>query len=129
MAPFSGDLEVVKILVENGADVNYRNIDGITPLMNGCSKGNLDIVKFLVDQGSNMDAKNNRGETALFYASSYNTHVEIIKFLIEQGADVNSESNDGKTFFPYLDKKYVNEIEELMKDIEERRFMIKPCKR
>lgn len=56
------NLNIVNLLVENGADVNHQK-EGydyvITPLVNACNKKNLNIVKYLVENGANIHIDNN----------------------------------------------------------------------
>ena len=59
--------------------------------------------------------------------ASWNGRVEIIKFLLKKGADIEVKNNNGKTFYYYPKEK--EEIDFLLKDIEERKRMIKPCKK
>ncbi|CAK9253192.1 unnamed protein product, partial [Sphagnum jensenii] len=47
-----GHLDVVKYLVEKGADVKAANKYGYTPLHWAASSGKLDIVKYLVEKGA-----------------------------------------------------------------------------
>ena len=42
-----GRLEIVKYLVEHGANINYATNDGFTPLSFASRAGHLDIVKYL----------------------------------------------------------------------------------
>ena len=46
----SGNVAIVKYLVELGADVNKEKRNGETPLFNACIKGNKATVKYLVEQ-------------------------------------------------------------------------------
>ena len=85
LASSEGHLEMVKLLVENGAD--YTNA-----LRLASREGHLEIVKLLIENGANINAKDNDGETALMRAS-YNGHLEVVKYLIENGADVNIKDN------------------------------------
>ena len=85
LASSEGHLEMVKLLVENGAD--YTNA-----LRLASREGHLEIVKLLIENGANINAKDNDGETALMGAS-YNGHLEVVKYLIENGADVNIKDN------------------------------------
>ncbi|XP_028417225.1 uncharacterized protein LOC114541509 [Dendronephthya gigantea] len=94
-----GKLEIVKYLVENGADVNRPDIDGLTVLHTAVSKGTLGIVKYLVEKGAAVNAinsKNADGSTVLHSAVAKGKP-EIVKYLVENGADVNSTDIDGKT--------------------------------
>ncbi|PCI09756.1 MAG: hypothetical protein COB73_04925, partial [Flavobacteriaceae bacterium] len=48
-ASIDGDLEIVKFLVEQGANINYQNNYGWTALISASRNGHLEIVKFLVE--------------------------------------------------------------------------------
>jgi hypothetical protein len=47
----NGELEVVKFLVQNGANVNAKNNFGTTPLIWAAINNELEVVKFLVQNG------------------------------------------------------------------------------
>jgi ankyrin repeat protein len=96
-AAYSGKLDVVKYLVEQGADVDAKTVVGWTVLHDAAYSGTLDIVKYLVEQGANVDAKNNVGWTPLHAAAS-SGKLDVVKYLVdEQGADVDAKNNDGWT--------------------------------
>lgn len=59
-----GGMEVTKILVEAGSDVNKGQCK-YTPLMNAASWTNYLIVEYLLDHNANPNLKNNFGKTAL----------------------------------------------------------------
>ena len=46
----NGNINVVKYLVENGADINKKNKDKWTPLFIACYKEHIPIVKYLVER-------------------------------------------------------------------------------
>ncbi|KAH9492539.1 hypothetical protein Btru_046401 [Bulinus truncatus] len=69
LAASHGKTEMVKLLVEEGAEINLQDVDGSTALMCACEHGHLDIVNFLLSQ-PNIDAKitDNENSTALSIA-------------------------------------------------------------
>src|SRR5210317_757594 len=59
-----GNLEVVRLLVEGGADLDKADYDGRTPLYVACEKGHLEVVQLLLDAGADID-KEARGGLGL----------------------------------------------------------------
>ncbi len=72
---------IVKLLVEAGANVNHKNKEGWTALMNVCFNCNsistCDIIKLLIKAGANVNTQNNDGYTALMWACRDNTAASI----------------------------------------------------
>jgi ankyrin repeat protein len=52
-----GYLDVVKLLVEAGQDVEYSYREGFTPLYIAAQRGKLDVVEYLYSQGANPNVK------------------------------------------------------------------------
>ncbi len=84
--------EIVRILLERGADINARGPYGQTALMVASRAGYVDMVKTLLDWEANIHLKDERGYTALMHGA-WNGHLEIVKALIDRGADVNGLDN------------------------------------
>ena len=66
-------------------DVNAKNNDGDTALMEDSINGRLEAVKYLISKGADVNAKNNDGNTALMWASNYG-YLEIVEYLKSHGA-------------------------------------------
>ncbi|MEM2677506.1 MAG: ankyrin repeat domain-containing protein, partial [Thermofilaceae archaeon] len=64
-----GDLQRVKKLVENGANVNAKDEYGSTPLYLAVLNGHLELARFLVEKGANVNAKDIVGWTPLHIAA------------------------------------------------------------
>lgn len=97
LACANGELEKVKSLVGQNANVNFRREnDGATPLLMASRNGYLEIVKILVDRGANMNVGGKKGDLALAYAS-WKGHLEIVKYLVEKAATVDAKNIKGKT--------------------------------
>ena len=88
--------DVLKYLVEHGADVNQPDNDGFTPLLMGSQNGHLPVVQYLVENGADVNQTRNDGVTPL-YISSQKGHVLVVQYLVENGADVNQNTNNGAT--------------------------------
>ncbi len=76
-------LDLVKLLVSKGAEVNAKNNDEYTPLHHAVSCAydrpiNIEIVKFLISLGADVNAKNRYGHTAWD-----NTPIKIQKYIPE----------------------------------------------
>gem|GEM_PF-1021333 len=91
LAAINGHLEILKMLLHIGRNVNYADSQGGTILMAACEGGDYDTVQFLLDNGANVKARNRYGTTALMWAARYGRK-EIVKLLLEKGADVNAEA-------------------------------------
>ncbi len=70
-AAYEGQLEVVKYLISNGADIKAKDNSGDTPLHAASrrGRGRLEIVKYLISKGADIHAKTNIGVTPLRLAS------------------------------------------------------------
>ena len=102
-----------------------ENKYGDTALILASRNGHLEIVKHLLSQGADIEAKNNDGNTPLISASRGNC-LEIVKYLLSQGADIEVKNEYGNTFDNHFDEGQKKEIFSFIKDIHERKRMIKP---
>ena len=97
LASEKGYLDLVKILLEHGADVNSTTGDyDYTALMYASKYEHIKIVQILLKHGADVNIQNRNGFTALIYASE-NGFVKIVKMLLEHKADVNIQENNGET--------------------------------
>ena len=56
MRPYAERLEVIKLLVQLGGDVNWQDNYGISPLMVAGNLGDVPIIQYLIDQGADLGA-------------------------------------------------------------------------
>ena len=82
-----GHTEIVTLLLAKGADVNAKDGNGYTTLMNAALFGNADVMKILIDKGADVNAKNNADETALMIAKKKTWH-DIADILEKAGATI-----------------------------------------
>ena len=92
----SGNLPMVKLLLQSGIDANVCDTNGSTALMEASWAGMTNVVSFLLENGANVNAKNNYGDTA-FSSAIYNENTNIAMLLLGRGADVNNQDTNGDT--------------------------------
>ncbi|MFL1706297.1 ankyrin repeat domain-containing protein [Campylobacter sp. MOP7] len=130
------NLNNAKFLLKNGADVNYKNLLGQTPLFMAVRLNDFEAVKFLVENRADINAKtidlntklayiSNLGEAVpsyiklcdfehtsrtIFMEAAANSDVEILEFLVENGVDTDAIDDAGFNAFDYarMGKKDIN---------------------
>ena len=93
---FYNNDEIVKLLLNAGADIDKQNNNGNTALILASLDNYVEIVELLLNAGADIDKQNNKGNTALFYASKDN-NIEIVKLLLNADADIDKQNNNGDT--------------------------------
>ena len=89
-----GNLEIVKALVENGADIDATNSEATTALQGASANGHMAVVAYLLRNGANIQHVNENGSTSILIASNYG-FAEIVQLLIDKGADLQYRDSRG----------------------------------
>lgn len=100
IAAGSGHLNIVKMLVKHGANVNHCTDTNSTPLRAACFDGRLDIVQYLVNHNADINLPNIYNNTCLMI-SSYKGQTDCVEFLLKNGANVNAQANCQATALHY----------------------------
>jgi len=115
----TGHVDVVKLLLENGADIELRNNGGLTPLHIACfTGGNVEIVKILLAKGSSIIALDNERRNPLHIACYRSNNIDTIRILLENGTDLTIKDIYGKVPTDYVINEEKSQIEEIVELIQ-----------
>ena len=114
-ATYKNYIEIAKLLIENGADVNAKNNYNETALNESARSGYLELTKLLIAKGAEVNPRNYDGNyfTPLIDATS-NNQTKIAKLLIEKGADTKAQYKDGRTFLDFADDKCKQQLKKFI---------------
>lgn len=113
-AVLEGNIELVKSLLSQGADVNARDRRGQTVLHIAASNGHKVLVELLLAKGASIDAKGPAGGTALHGASRFG-HRDVVELLIAKGADINARRYNWQTPLSVAKEQGHEDVVELLK--------------
>jgi len=93
-AAWAGHVEVARVLLDHGADVNAVDECGKTALHWAAECGHTDVVKLLLDRGADVTVKDRDDLSTPMARAAEADHREVVILLLEHGADPNAD-NDG----------------------------------
>ena len=96
LAAVNGNAEILKLLLDAGADPNAGLSPDETAVMAAARTGKVDALTLLLDHGGRIDARDARGQTALMWAAARNNG-PAVRLLVEAGADVKVRTNNPPT--------------------------------
>jgi ankyrin repeat protein len=89
----------IKDLIETGSDINTKDRNGNTLLIQAIKLGNIDMVKFLISKGADINIEGLYGFSPLTYAVIESKNKLIIQLLINSGININQQDSQGYTSF------------------------------
>jgi hypothetical protein len=92
----NGNQEMVRVLLNAGADVNARNKNGRTALLNIHEDTTAEVVWALVAAGAKVNRKDVGGNTPVLMAAMED-NVPVLQALLDAGAKVNAKNEEGRT--------------------------------
>jgi len=88
------DFDMIQDLINGGVDVDARNDDGSTPLIEVCREdSNLNIAQYLIEHGADVNTKNTINQSPLSEACMGNA-INMVKLLLNSGADPHLHDKD-----------------------------------
>ncbi len=90
-------LDIVRLLLKHGADINFRDASGNTVLMNALDSQSAKsaVINLLLDSKPNLSIRNQDGRDALFLAFNNKEQREHIPRLLELGANAHTRDDHG----------------------------------
>lgn len=91
-----GNIEIVKLLLEYGADTDIQTENRVTALISAIANDHIEIVKLLLEYGADTNVQDEDGWVPLMSATEIG-NIEIVKLLLEYRADINIKTKNGGT--------------------------------
>ena len=85
-----GNIEIIKVLLQNGAKPDVYDDDDMSPLMIALERNRFDIAKILLEYRADINSSSYDGKTALHHAAD-NGKLEIVEFLLKNNATIDCE--------------------------------------
>lgn len=97
-AAYRGDTPMVEFLIGRGANPNWGDDAGMTPLDRAILSDHAETIKLLLARGAKVNHVDKLGMTPLLYAASVNYgDAAVTKLLLAAGADPKAQDPQGRT--------------------------------
>lgn len=110
---YAVDAKTVRLLVEKGANVNAKDVEGYTALHLAVTEKRLEIVRELIKSGGNVNAEEYGNKCTPLHLACMIGEKEIVKELVKAGGEIEQADKFGMTGMDYA--KNSKEITEVLK--------------
>jgi ankyrin repeat protein len=107
--------DVVKYLIEEGADLNVVGGDGGTQINWAVHHDNVDIIKLMVEKGAKLNIRNRWGMTEL-HTAIWRGCIHVVEYLLDHGSDPTIKTNEGWTAMHYAFRSGHDNVIEMLKE-------------
>lgn len=90
-------LEIMRLLIDNGIEVDVRDVDETTTLHTAVVVGDIEAVKIFLDAGANPNLVDDCNRKPLWPAVR-GDHIEIVKLLLGRTTDIDDQVYNGHTY-------------------------------
>ena len=109
LAALGRNEQAMRLLLEQGADINARKGNQFTPLHGAAYNGHDEVARLLLEKGADINAREEDQWTPLHLAAQ-NGHDQVARLLLGQGADINARTNKQYTPLHWAAQKGHDEV-------------------
>ncbi|WP_078544924.1 ankyrin repeat domain-containing protein [Litchfieldia alkalitelluris] len=118
-----GNADVVKVLIDYGANINAISHSKISYIPSNTAlhaaiagERNIEVIKLLLTNGADTTIFDSNGHTALHSAAFHDDNVEVLKLLLNHGVEVNAKLDDGVTALELAVEKGYERVVEVLRE-------------
>jgi ankyrin repeat protein len=115
-AAAAGHAEVVKTLLDRGANVNAIDVHRRSVLNHAVFlRGHIEVIRILLDKGADINARHDPANRTILMDAAQGGFLEVVKLLVEKGAEVGARDWNRNTALSLARGKDIEEIEKFLK--------------
>ncbi len=93
----AGQSEAARFLIDAGADLNWKDAEGIGPLGYAALMGNAAVAGVLIERGAKVDAQDTAVGGTPLHLAVLGGYADLVRLLVDKGAPLEARSKDGRT--------------------------------
>lgn len=117
-----GQVEAVRVLIEEGADINAVSHSRISYIPSNTAlhaaiagERNMDVIRLLLSHQADTRIFDSNGHTCLHTAAYHDDNTGLIRLLLEHGADIHARLGEGESALSLAEKQGNHQVAELLK--------------
>lgn len=114
-ATLRGDMIMLKLLMDNGAEVDHADQDGKPPLHLAAFNGRVDVAEALLERRADPNVQDVRGNTAIQWCILAGGSLKMLKKLLAHGAKADLANTEGESPADICEDKALNAAANLLR--------------